>query len=87
MTMVKHKNVFGMSLLNNDNSLIGRADDVLGTAAGKSAGGVFIENIMWHCRITAVRLRLILMIGCTLVTQSRLINRTSIVKFGVEVGK
>lgn len=73
--------------LNNDNSLIGRADDVLGTATGKSAGSVFHWNYNVALPYDGSALEVNFDDWMYLVTQSRLINRTSIVKFGVEVGE
>jgi hypothetical protein len=73
--------------LNDDNSLVGRADDVLGIATGKSAGSVFHWNYNVALPYDGSTLEVNFDDWMYLVTQSRLINRTSIVKFGVEVGE
>ncbi|AYM88701.1 DUF3833 domain-containing protein [Pseudoalteromonas agarivorans] len=73
--------------LNDDNSLVGRADDVFGIATGKSAGSVFHWNYNVALPYDGSTLEVNFDDWMYLVTQSRLINRTSIVKFGVEVGE
>ncbi len=73
--------------LNDDNSLVGRADDVLGIATGKSAGSVFHWNYNVALPYDGSTLEVNFDDWMYLVTQSRLINRTAIVKFGVEVGE
>ncbi|TMO75102.1 DUF3833 domain-containing protein [Pseudoalteromonas sp. S3785] len=73
--------------LNDDNSLVGRADDVLGIATGNSAGSVFHWNYNVALPYDGSTLEVNFDDWMYLVTQSRLINRTSIVKFGVEVGE
>lgn len=73
--------------LNNDNSLTGTADDVLGTAKGKSDGSVFHWNYDVELPYDGSTLEVNFDDWMYLVTQTRLINRTSIVKFGVEVGE
>ncbi|KAA1153621.1 DUF3833 domain-containing protein [Pseudoalteromonas sp. FUC4] len=73
--------------LNNDNSLTGTAADVIGTAKGKSDGSVFHWNYDVALPYDGSTLEVNFDDWMYLVTQSRLINRTSIVKFGVEVGE
>ncbi|MBH0049464.1 MULTISPECIES: DUF3833 domain-containing protein [unclassified Pseudoalteromonas] len=73
--------------LNNDNSLTGTAADVIGTAKGKSDGSVFHWNYNVALPYDGSTLEVNFDDWMYLVTQSRLINRTSIVKFGVEVGE
>ncbi|GAA58997.1 hypothetical protein P20652_0856 [Pseudoalteromonas sp. BSi20652] len=73
--------------LNEDNSLTGTADDVIGTAKGKSDGSVFHWNYNVKLPYDGSTLEVSFDDWMYLVTQSRLINRTSIVKFGVEVGE
>lgn len=73
--------------LNEDNSLTGTAADVIGTAKGKSDGSVFHWNYDVELPYDGSTLEVNFDDWMYLVTQSRLINRTSIVKFGVEVGE
>ena len=73
--------------LNEDNSLTGSADDVIGTAKGRSDGSVFHWNYDVELPYDGSTLKVNFDDWMYLVTQSRLINRTSIVKFGVEVGE
>ena len=73
--------------LNEDNSLTGVADDVIGTAKGRSDGSVFHWNYDVELPYDGSTLKVNFDDWMYLVTQSRLINRTSIVKFGVEVGE
>ena len=73
--------------LNNDNSLTGTADDVIGVAKGKSNGSVFHWNYNVELAYDDSTLNVNFDDWMYLVTQTRLINRTSIVKFGVEVGE
>ncbi|AQP98515.1 hypothetical protein B0W48_01135 [Pseudoalteromonas aliena] len=73
--------------LNDDNSLTGTADDVLGIAKGKSQGSVFHWNYNVELPYDGSTLEVNFDDWMYLVTQTRLINRTSIVKFGVEVGE
>ncbi|MBH0016383.1 MULTISPECIES: DUF3833 domain-containing protein [unclassified Pseudoalteromonas] len=73
--------------LNEDNSLTGTAADVIGTAKGKSDGSVFHWNYDVELPYDGSTLEVNFDDWMYLVTQSRLINRTSIVKFGIEVGE
>lgn len=73
--------------LNDDKSLTGTADDVLGTAKGKSDGSVFHWNYAVELPYDGSTLTVNFDDWMYLVTQTRLINRTSIVKFGIEVGE
>lgn len=73
--------------LNDDNTLTGTAADVLGVAQGKSDGSVFHWNYNVELPYDGSTLEVNFDDWMYLVTQSRLINRTSIVKFGVEVGE
>jgi len=73
--------------LEPDNAISGRADDVLGMAKGKSNGSVFHWNYDVEIPYKESTLSVNFDDWMYLVTQSRLINRTSIVKFGIEVGE
>ncbi|WP_372763377.1 DUF3833 domain-containing protein [Pseudoalteromonas sp.] len=73
--------------LNSDNSLTGTAADVLGTATGESAGSVFHWNYDVELPYDDSTLTVNFDDWMYLVSANRLINRTSIVKFGVEVGQ
>ncbi|MDO6465268.1 DUF3833 domain-containing protein [Pseudoalteromonas carrageenovora] len=73
--------------LNDDNTLRGTAADVTGVAKGKSMGSVFHWNYNVELPYDGSTLNVNFDDWMYLVTQSRLINRTSIVKFGVEVGE
>lgn len=73
--------------LNDDNTLTGTAADVTGVAKGKSNGSVFHWNYDVELPYDGSTLNVNFDDWMYLVTQSRLINRTSIVKFGVEVGE
>jgi len=73
--------------LNDDNTLTGTAADVTGIAKGKSTGSVFHWNYNVELPYDGSTLNVNFDDWMYLVTQSRLINRTSIVKFGIEVGE
>lgn len=73
--------------LNDDNTLTGTADDVLGIAQGKSNGSVFHWNYNVEIPYNGSMLEVNFDDWMFLVTDSHLINRTSIIKFGVEVGE
>lgn len=73
--------------LNDDNTLSGTADDVLGIAKGKSSGSVFHWNYNVEIPYDGSMLEVNFDDWMFLVTDSHLINRTSIIKFGVEVGE
>lgn len=73
--------------LNDDNTLTGTASDIIGMAKGKSSGSVFHWNYDVELPYDGSTIEVNFDDWMYLVTQSRLINRTSIVKFGVEVGQ
>ncbi|GAA64338.1 hypothetical protein P20311_2133 [Pseudoalteromonas sp. BSi20311] len=73
--------------LNDDNTLTGTASDVLGIATGESDGSVFHWNYNVEIPYDGSTLEVNFDDWMYLVTNTRLINRTSIVKFGVEVGE
>ena len=73
--------------LNDDNTLTGTASDVLGIATGESDGSVFHWNYNVEIPYDGSSLEVNFDDWMYLVTNTRLINRTSIVKFGVEVGE
>ncbi|WP_409425905.1 DUF3833 domain-containing protein [Pseudoalteromonas sp. RW-H-Ap-1] len=73
--------------LNDDNTLTGTASDVLGIATGESDGSVFHWNYNVELLYDGSTLNVNFDDWMYLVTSTRLINRTSIVKFGVEVGE
>ena len=73
--------------LNDDNTLTGTAGDVIGTAKGASNGSVFQWGYTVELPYDGDTIEARFDDWMYLVTQSRLINRTSIVKFGVEVGE
>ncbi|MGO2476766.1 MAG: DUF3833 domain-containing protein [Pseudoalteromonas sp.] len=73
--------------LNEDNTLTGTAGDVIGTAKGSSNGSVFQWGYTVELPYDGDTIEARFDDWMYLVTQSRLINRTSIVKFGVEVGE
>lgn len=74
-------------ILNDDNTLTGTANDVLGTAQGKSSGSVFHWTYSLSLKVDDSEIEVNFDDWMYLVTQSRLINRTAIDKFGVEVGE
>ncbi|MFY8327396.1 DUF3833 domain-containing protein [Pseudoalteromonas sp. ZZD1] len=73
--------------LNDDNTLTGTASDVLGIAQGKSSGSVFHWTYSLVLEVDDSEIEVDFDDWMYLVTQSRLINRTAIDKFGVEVGE
>ncbi len=73
--------------LNDDNTLTGTASDVLGIAQGKSSGSVFHWTYALVLKVDDSEIEVNFDDWMYLVTQSRLINRTAIDKFGVEVGE
>lgn len=73
--------------LGKDNTLTGTASDVLGKAKGNSDGSVFHWNYDVELPYDGSTLAVNFDDWMYLITQTRLINRTSIVKFGVEVGE
>lgn len=74
-------------ILNNDGTLTGTADDVVGTATGASSGSVFHWQYSLELPYDDTTIVVNLDDWMYLVTQSRLINRTAIDKLGVEVGE
>jgi hypothetical protein len=73
--------------LNADNTLTGTAGDVIGLAKGKSNGSVFHWQYTLKLPYGDDTIEVNLDDWMYLVTQSRLINRTAIDKFGIEVGE
>lgn len=73
--------------LNNDNTLTGTASDVLGIAKGASNGSVFHWTYSLELLVDGSQIEVNFDDWMYLVTDSRLINRTSIDKFGIEVGE
>lgn len=73
--------------LNDDNTLTGTASDVIGIAKGKSNGSVFHWQYTLALPYDGDTIEVNLDDWMYLVTQSRLINRTAIDKFGIEVGE
>ncbi|HBV76049.1 MULTISPECIES: DUF3833 domain-containing protein [Vibrio] len=73
--------------LNEDGTAVGQADDVIGDAIGRSQGSVF----HWKYRVVLPykgdTLETDFDDWMYLVTPDKLINRTSINKFGIEVGQ
>jgi len=73
--------------LNDDNTLTGTASDVIGIAKGSSNGSVFHWQYTLELPYQDDSIEVNLDDWMYLVTQSRLINRTAIDKFGIEVGE
>ncbi|WP_394189758.1 DUF3833 domain-containing protein [Pseudoalteromonas atlantica] len=73
--------------LNNDNTLTGTASDVLGIAKGESSGSVFHWTYSLELLVDGSQIEVNFDDWMYQVTDSRLINRTSIDKFGIEVGE
>lgn len=73
--------------LNDDGSISGEASDVLGIASGRSSGSVFHWNYDVEIPYQDDTLETHFDDWMYLVTPNRLINRTSIIKFGIEVGQ
>ncbi|QMW16387.1 DUF3833 domain-containing protein [Pseudoalteromonas sp. MT33b] len=73
--------------LNDDGSISGTASDVVGEAKGDSNGSVFHWTYSVELPYNDSTLVVNFDDWMYLVTQSRLINRTAIDKFGVEVGE
>ncbi|WP_404343939.1 DUF3833 domain-containing protein [Pseudoalteromonas mariniglutinosa] len=73
--------------LNDDNTLTGTADDVIGIAQGASEGSVFHWTYSLELPYDGTTIEVNFDDWMYLVTQSRLINRTAIDKFGIEVGE
>ncbi|WP_199524399.1 DUF3833 domain-containing protein [Pseudoalteromonas sp. bablab_jr011] len=73
--------------LNDDGSISGTASDVVGEAKGDSNGSVFYWTYSVELPYNDSALVVNFDDWMYLVTQSRLINRTAIDKFGVEVGE
>lgn len=73
--------------LNDDNTLTGTASDVLGIAKGASSGSVFHWTYSLELLVDGSQIEVNFDDWMYQVTDSRLINRTSIDKFGIEVGE
>lgn len=73
--------------LNDDGSISGEASDVIGIASGRSSGSVFQWNYDVEISYKDDTLETHFDDWMYLVTPTRLINRTSISKFGIEVGQ
>ena len=73
--------------LNDDNTLTGTASDVIGTAQGASNGSVFHWTYSLELSVDGTSYEVNFDDWMYLVTESRLINRTAIDKFGIEVGE
>ena len=73
--------------LKEDGSIEGTASDVVGTAYGDSNGSVFHWTYSVELPYDGSTLVVNFDDWMYLVTQSRLINRTAIDKFGIEVGE
>ncbi|GLT14115.1 DUF3833 domain-containing protein [Vibrio algivorus] len=73
--------------LNDDGSISGEASDVIGIASGRSAGSVFHWNYDVEIPYKDDTLETHFDDWMYMVTPTRLINRTSISKFGIEVGQ
>ncbi|MCO7250406.1 DUF3833 domain-containing protein [Pseudoalteromonas sp. Ps84H-4] len=73
--------------INDDGSIIGTASDVIGEAEGESNGSVFHWTYSVELPYDDSTLVVNFDDWMYLVTQSRLINRTAIDKFGIEVGE
>ena len=73
--------------INDDGSITGTASDVIGEAKGESNGSVFHWTYSVELPYDGSTLVVNFDDWMYLVTQSRLINRTAIDKFGFEVGE
>jgi hypothetical protein len=73
--------------LNDDKTLTGTAADVIGVAKGQSSGSVFHWGYAVELPYDGSTLTVNFDDWMYLITDTRLINRTAIVKFGVEVGE
>lgn len=74
-------------ILNDDGSISGQASDVIGIASGRSSGSVFHWNYDVEIPYKDDTIETHFDDWMYLVTPTHLINRTSISKFGIEVGQ
>jgi hypothetical protein len=82
----KQKRIWYITI-NEDNSIIGTADDVEGEATGKSRGSVFHWQYTVEIEYDDSMVKVDFDDWMYLVSKTRLINRTSIDKFGFPVGE